>query len=576
MDNVAEIGEENNFIEKSGVFCKICQKNTIYSSKVFFQLHVSVSHGITSQQYYDSFDKKDDEGVCKVCGGPTKFIKYSQGYREFCSSKCTQSSKQIRAKIEQTNMERYGDKCSAKNELVIKKRIRTTEEKYGSEHYFSSEEFKKNRKPLTQQQSELKSKRTRSTNLEKYGCVNVFQNEDVKKKIKDTNLNRYGVENFNQTEEGKSSIKERYKDESWNEARKNKIKETKLINYISNLKNIIPDNFQVVEYNRDRHILKCDVGHEFQIQHQLIRVRKNKGHKICTVCNPLSNYSNAQNDVADFIRSIYDGEIVTNHRKIFNGRSELDVYLPELNLAFEYNGLYWHSELNKSMFYHFEKTESCESKGIHLVHIYEDDWIFKREIVESRILNLLMRSDRKIYARKCQIKEIDFKEAESFLNDNHIQGNCISKYRFGLYCEGELVSLMSFGELRVNLSSVKKTQCYELLRFCNKNGTSVIGAASKLLKYFLNMFDPLEIISYADRSWSMGELYKILGFEFVRNTRPNYWYIIDGKRENRFKYRKDVLVSQGFDPMKTEKQIMSEREIYRIYDSGSKLYRYTK
>src|SRR5207249_2465101 len=133
----------------------------------------------------------------------------------------------------------------------------------------------------------------------------------IKEKIKNTNLIKYGVENFNQTIEGKRLIKDRYENKTWNERRKDKIKTSKLINYISNLRSILPNNFEVIEYNRDRHTLKCDLGHEFQIQHQLIRVRNNKGYSICTVCNPLSNYSNAQNKVFEFVRSVYDGEILT-------------------------------------------------------------------------------------------------------------------------------------------------------------------------------------------------------------------------------------------------------------------------
>jgi len=114
---------------------------------------------------------------------------------------------------------------------------------------------------------------------------------------------------------------------------------------------------------------------------------------------------------------------------------------------------------------------------------------------------------------------------------------------------------------------------YELLRFCNKLNTNVIGGASKLFKYFINNYKPVEITTYADRSISQGKLYKILGFELQGKTQPNYYYIIDGIRCHRFNYRKDKLIKQGFDSNKTEHEIMIEQKIFRIYDSGNLKYK---
>ena len=127
---------------------------------------------------------------------------------------------------------------------------------------------------------------------------------------------------------------------------------------------------------------------------------------------------------------------------------------------------------------------------------------------------------------------------------------------------------MSFGKQRKNLGSKSKKNVYELLRFCNKLNTNVIGGASKLFKYFIKNYKPIEIITYADRSFSKGDLYYKLGFNFVHKTKPNYYYILNKTRKNRFNFRKDVLIKEGYDPKKTEHKIMLERKIYRIYDSG--------
>jgi hypothetical protein len=167
--------------------------------------------------------------------------------------------------------------------------------------------------------------------------------------------------------------------------------------------------------------------------------------------------------------------------------------------------------------------------------------------------------------------------SKEFLERSHIQGNCVSKVRIGLYHQEELVSLMTFGGLRKNLGNISEEGSYELLRFCNKLNMTVIGGANKLFKYFREEYLPIEVISYADRSWSYnGEsnLYARLGFDYVKTTDPNYFYVNKGKRENRFLYRKSELIKEGYDKDETEHEIMLERKIYRIYNSGNLKYCY--
>jgi hypothetical protein len=129
---------------------------------------------------------------------------------------------------------------------------------------------------------------------------------------------------------------------------------------------------------------------------------------------------------------------------------------------------------------------------------------------------------------------------------------------------------MTFGRLRKSLGQRSKEDTYELLRFCNKLNTNVVGGASKLLKYFEMKYKPIEIISYSDNSRSNGDLYEKIGFKLSHDTVPNYYWVIDGIRKHRFNYRKDKLVKEGHDINKTEIEIMSELGYYRIFDSGSK------
>ena len=251
---------------------------------------------------------------------------------------------------------------------------------------------------------------------------------------------------------------------------------------------------------------------------------------------------------------------------------EIDILVADKKIAIEYNGLYFHSDKFLNSDYHLLKTESCESKGYQLIHIFSDEWISKKNIVKSRLLNLVGKTENKIYARKCDVKQVPTTEAMLFLDSNHIQGKLGSKIKLGLYYEDRLVSIMTFGGLRKSLGSNKKEGYFELLRFCNEKNTTVIGGASKLFKHFLRNFEVKNVISYADRRWSIGNLYEKLGFSLTSKTKPNYFYTKGHFRENRFKYRKSEIIINEEDKEKTEKEIMKERGYNRVYDSGALKY----
>ena len=282
-----------------------------------------------------------------------------------------------------------------------------------------------------------------------------------------------------------------------------------------------------------------------------------------------------EKEIQSFLKEIYSGEIIFNNKKLVKGR-EIDIFIPEYNVAFEFNGIYWHSELNgKNKEYHLYKTEELERNNTKLIHIFEDEWDNKQEIVKSRIRNILKLNQNKIYARKCIIKEIDNKTKNKFLNDNHIQGEDKSKIKIGLYYNNELVSIMTFGSLRKITGNKAKEGEYELIRFCNKLSTTVIGSFSKLFKHFIKLLTPNNIISYADRRWSQGEIYQSNGFNFIHNTQPNYWYMKYHKvREHRYKYRKSELpkILSNFDKTKSEWENMKSNGYDRIWDCGSKKY----
>ena len=294
----------------------------------------------------------------------------------------------------------------------------------------------------------------------------------------------------------------------------------------------------------------------------------------CQKCSFEMSVSGGELEINNFISEL--GLKTETNKRTFVYPYELDIYIPDKKVAIEYDGLYWHNELNKDSKYHLNKTELCEKQGIRLIHIFEDEWLYKQNIVKSRLKSVLGLTDEKIYARKCKIKDVSFSDCKIFLEKNHIQGNVNAKHRYGLYYNDELVSLMTFGSKRKNLGSKSEDESYELLRFCNKLNTTVVGGASRLMNYFIKTHNPKEIISYCDRRWSVGNMYEKLGFTLDHVSRPSYFYIKGDKRYNRFGYRKDILIKQGFDKNKTEHEIMLERGIYRIYDCGTKVYKWEK
>ncbi|MCK9416597.1 hypothetical protein M0Q97_08080 [Candidatus Dojkabacteria bacterium] len=322
-------------------------------------------------------------------------------------------------------------------------------------------------------------------------------------------------------------------------------------------------------HSEEKVIIICPIHGEF-----LQQANSHLNGYGCPECAKEISISSYEIKLQDFIKSL-NIDYVFQDRKILNGQ-ELDIFIPSKKVAIEFNGLYWHSELKKDKKYHLQKTIECEKQNIQLIHIFEDEWISKQDIVKSRLLNILGKTENIIYARKCEIKEIDRLRADIFLETNHIQGFINSRYYYGLFYQEQLVSVMTFGKLRKNLGQRQiEEDSFELLRFCNKLNTSVVGGASKLFKFFINNVKPKKVKTYADRRWSIGNLYDNLGFTFSHNSEVNYFYIMGQNRKNRFNFRKDILIKEyGCTNEDTEHNFCFNQGWYRIYDCGTKVYNY--
>ena len=298
---------------------------------------------------------------------------------------------------------------------------------------------------------------------------------------------------------------------------------------------------------------------------------------MCTDLLPIQPNRTSGTTLELFIRNILDQHNIqyqTNVRSVIPPQ-ELDIYIPSHHLAIECNGVYWHDTAHKGSAYHEQKTKDCAAAGIRLVHVWEDWVVNTPEIVESMLLNRLGLSPNKIYARKCEIRDVDSKTANNFLSKNHIQGRSMASVRMGLYYNDQLVSLMTFGKKRGCMGNAQNTVEgeWELVRFCSLLNTQVVGGAGKLFKAFVRLYEPKIIYSFASQDISQGNVYKTLGFKCDGKVTGSYWYIdpIDLRRYHRSVFTKDAIIKMGWRDTKegwTERQVMEEQGYIRIDDAG--------
>jgi hypothetical protein len=320
------------------------------------------------------------------------------------------------------------------------------------------------------------------------------------------------------------------------------------------------------EYNGAHQKLKfiCPKDHEHSISFMCWK----QGAR-CGKC--FSSFSKAEKEIYELVKS-YFPTAIENDRSLIAPK-ELDIVIPEKKVAIEYCGLYWHSELQgKERNYHLNKLKSCEAQGYRLITIFEDEWVNKRTIAESSLLSKLgVLKTEKLYARNCEVKEISPQLKNLFLEANHLQGKDNSSVKLGLYNGLELKAVMTFSKPGIAKNHKPEDGEWELSRFCSDRNYSIAGAAGKLLKHFINSYKPKSIITFSDKRWSSGNLYNALGFEFVRHTEPNYWYITEAKRVHRFSFRKSELSKKldSFDPQLSEWENMKLNSYDRIWDCGN-------
>lgn len=298
----------------------------------------------------------------------------------------------------------------------------------------------------------------------------------------------------------------------------------------------------------------------------------------------ISGSSYFEKEVTEFVKSIYPNKIIENDRKIIKPK-ELDIYIPNKNVAIECDGLYWHSTeqlTSKGQFIfssdekkHYKnkqliKTLLCEEKGIRLIHIFEDEWNTKKEICKSIIASSLGIYKQKIFARKCEVKEINLEDWKKFLHENHIQDYTFAEYRLGLYYKDELVQ-----GIGITKSNHKQGEI-ELNRMVTKLNTQVIGGFSKLMNNSIKMWNFSKIYSYISRRLFDGKGYYASNFKIVKINEPTYFYVKHGQRFPRYNFMKNKIKKMYdmgelsyWNENETEELIMNKNQFGKLYDCGT-------
>lgn len=524
------------------------------------------------ERLYCLYNKITKQPKCKYCDKEVSFDNVLVGYHSICKSRDC-----INKKTNETYNEKYIDGRKSKD--IINKVKQTKLERYGSENYNNIEKIKQ-------------------TNLSKYETEYAISNKDVIKKSKLTKLERYGDEYYTNREKAVESHKktlsmnkeniinkkentmlERYGVKSSLQLKnvRDAAVDGKVKKYIEKAKDLCEKNNVLhLGYNKQEglHLCRCKkCNSNFKVTKQYILYHKlEEDLSFCPNCGNIKR-SKFENEVCDFLKQ-QNINYICNYKFYYTSHNyyECDIFLPEYNIGIECNGVYWHSELYRDKKYHINKKNFIEEKGVNLIFIWEDNWknSIKREIIKSRIMSKINLTN-KIYARKCKIKEISYKEASDFLTINHLYGSSKSKYNIGLFYNNTLVSVMTFSKARKMISS--NSNGFEMVRYASKNNTTIIGGMSKIINYFQKTYNIDTIYSYVDLDWSKlkDNSYEKIGFKIIKKTEPDYWWCVNGIRENRVNYMKHILIKMGYDCDKSESEIMYNNGHYKIYGCGNLL-----
>lgn len=510
-------------------------------------------YGVDWARQNPEIQKKSEEtlyshyGVTQPMASPEIRSKVSETYKRATGYDNPMQNPAVKDKVAQTNLKRYGVAYPAQVPEIQEKATNTMQTRYGGRGAFDS--------PIL-------AERIKQTNLIKYGHENAASSPEVQAKISETMFKKYGVHRFNESWEYRASVMtDPTKVQEW--------------------RSFLEDPRTYVNAHFDHKPTYKELSETLGVNDSSIQV-----HLGCLNVQDIVQYTSSylEDEICDILHKINPNAQIIRHNRSIISPYEVDIYLPEYQLGIEVNPTATHNSTYgshgnppKTPNYHRLKTDMCESQGIFLFHIFGYEWTHKRDIILSMLKNLMRCNTTTIYARNCSIREVSGKDAYDFLQNNHRQGGVHSKIRYGLYYQDELVSLMTFGKMRNSLGTGGEdlSDCWELVRFCSKLDTSVVGGASKLFAHFVRCISPTRVRSFSDRAHTSGKLYPQLGFVPVANNAENYVWVdlSDNQAYNRVNAQKHnlkrFLKDDTLDLTQTERQIMEAHGFVRVYDSGT-------
>jgi hypothetical protein len=487
--------------------------------------------------------------TCSVCSNKVKWRTHRRVFTKQCSHSCRAKDIDVNNKRKQTCVDKYGYDKSLANKKHEQQTRKACYTKHKVEYPFQSKEV---------------IQKTVGSKIHKYG-------DDYATVISELSLSAL---QHNHKSPGKTfgqiSSQQHFID---------KKKNTRLLNWLPDrlekFKNIAVPDFEFDEFkNRKQYLPYTCVKCSIHFTDNLIDGSVPR----CPQCFPLRQTTFMENEILLFVQELLPStEILSNIRSVIPPK-ELDIYIPSLNIAIEFNGIYWHSiygsrgRVDKN--YHHNKSIECAKKGIRLIHIFDDEWIESAHIIQSILKQLLTRNDNVTYGRKCHVKELQNDQCRAFTNANHLQGHASAKCKLGLFEGDELLSIMTFSKSRFD-----KNAQWEMYRYCTKINHSVVGGANKLFKHFVQLHKPNQVITYADNRIFTGSVYTKLGFVFSHNTKPGFWYVDLNNtttRLNRLRFQKHKLqgVLDVFDSNLTADQNMTNNHFTKVYDCGQSVYVY--
>lgn len=531
-----------------------------------------------------------------------------------------QTTQEYRDKTIQTNVEKYGVEWHTQNAEVRNKIEKSVQDKYGVENVSQLPEVKAKIRDTYEQHTGYDHythnpeamQSVQQTNMDKYGVPWAVSAPQVREKSQNTMLDRYGVENALQDpkilDKVHKTTEQRYGNRVYllTEEGKKKSRDKMLERYgepkfsmTSDWKSTMmrdPSKLRTwCRFIRSKEDALAYLDHYDHIP-TWNEVCRDLGVTTSTVAYWLDKFgiqdkvkytlSAMEDDVYAFIKRVCPELEIRRHCRNLVTNRELDIYIPKFHLGIECDPTYTHnssfptvwSKLPMSPKYHYLKNKLFAERGVFVFHIFGYEWEHKRPIIESMLRSLVSCNEHKIYARQCEIKEVSYSDSKEFLNTNHRQGNSRSNVRIGLYRDEQLVSLMTFSKTRALIGG-RDEGTWELLRFCSKLNTTVIGAASRLFKYFISSNPEVcKIRSFSDMAHTRGTLYETLGFHLSHESAPGYVWVnintdVAYHRMNAAKANIQAFLGESdIDLSKTEKQIMESHGFAQVFDCGTKVW----